>query len=77
MPIVHSDRISGSIYVIATSAEAAQRMAFDYLRDTSKDYHVFDREEDASDRLRDAFRAHDERERVYAVSLDIRVTDEK
>lgn len=77
MPIVHSDRISGTVYVIATSAERAQALALDYLRDTSKDYNVFDHQENASERLRDAFRAHDERERVYAVSLDIRIADEK
>lgn len=77
MPIVHSDRISGTIYVIATSAERAQADALDYLRDTAKDYNVFNHEADAVEKLRDAFRAHDARERVYAISLDIRIADEK
>lgn len=77
MPIVPSDRISGTIYVIATNAERAQRTALDYLRNESDDHHVFDRKEDATERLRDPFRPHTEGERVYAISLNIRIADEK
>lgn len=40
MPIVHSDRISGTIYVISTRAEVAQRTALDYLREKGDDETV-------------------------------------
>ena len=56
MPITHSDRISGTIYVIARDAERAGNMALDYLRDKDD---------------------NPERDRVYAISLDIRIADEK
>ncbi len=80
MPITHSDRISGTIYAIATTAERAGDMAIDYLRDKDENrehnhYGVFDQKDAAHVFLHDAFRAHDERERVYAISLDIRIAD--
>lgn len=82
MAITHSDRISGTIYAVATSAERAGDMAIDYLRDKDENrehnhYGVFDRRDEAKAFLRDAFRAHDAQERVYAISLDIRIADEE
>lgn len=83
MPISHSDRISGTIYAIATTAERAGDMAIDYLRDKSEDakhnhYGVFDDRDGADKELLNKFSAYDaERDRVYAVSLDIRIADEK
>lgn len=82
MPITHSDRISGTIYAIATSAESAQRTALDCLRDKSDDeikpYGVFDHQVDADKELHNKFNSYDtNRDRVYVVSLDIRIADEK
>ncbi|MFF7190854.1 hypothetical protein ACFZAR_37835 [Streptomyces sp. NPDC008222] len=81
MPIVHSDRISGTIYVIATSAERAGDQAIEYLRtkdDEAKPYGVFDHQGDAEKELYNKFSSYDtDRDRVYAVSLDIRIADEK
>lgn len=82
MPIVHSDRISSTIYVIATSAESAQRSAVDYLGDKTEgkteSYGVFDDQDAADKELHNKFSSYDtDRDRVYAVSLDIRTADEK
>jgi hypothetical protein len=85
MPITHSDRISGTIYVIADNAELAGDRAINYLRHKDKlddgeaqRYLVFDDRPDADKELYDKFSACDpNRDRVYAVSLDIRIADEK
>lgn len=82
MPIVHSDRISGTIYVIATSAELAGDRALDYLRDKTDDeiksYGVFDHKADAEKELHSKFGSYNtDRDRVYAISLDVRIADEK
>lgn len=83
MPITHSDRISGTIYAIATTAERAGDMAIDYLRDKSEgaehNHHgVFDEREAADKELYNKFGSFDtDRDRVYAISLDIRIADEK
>ncbi|WP_043493714.1 hypothetical protein [Streptomyces viridosporus] len=78
MPITRSDRISGTIYVIATDADDAQRLALDYLRDNSDDYHVYGNQKDADGALYNRYGSYDtDRDRVYAVSLDIRIADEK
>lgn len=78
MPITKSDRISGTIYVIATGADDAQRLALDFLRDNSDDYHVHGSQKDADAALHNRYGSYDtDRDRVYAVSLDIRVADEK
>jgi hypothetical protein len=82
MPIVHSDRISGTIYAIADSAERAGDLAMDYLRNKSTgdaDVHgVYDHQKDADAALYNRYGSYDtDRDRVYAVSLDIRVADEK
>ncbi|MEV0556192.1 hypothetical protein AB0I27_22420 [Streptomyces sp. NPDC050597] len=82
MPITHSDRISGTIYVIAASAERAGDRAISYLRtktdDEVKDYGVFDEQDDAEKDLHNRYNSYDpETDRVYAVSLDIRIADEK
>lgn len=74
MAITHSDRISGTIYVIAIDAASAQEAAMDHLRGDS--FNVFDTQEDADQALRDAFRSREVRDRVYAVSLDIRAIDQ-
>ena len=82
MPIVHSDRISGTIYAIATSAERAGDMAINYLRDKTEgkteSHGVFDEQADADKELSNRYGSYDpERDRVYAVSLDVRIADEK
>lgn len=83
MPIVHSDRISGTIYAIATTAERAGDMAIDYLRDKSEDrehnhFGVFDDRDAADKELHNRYGSYDtDRDRVYAISLDIRIADEK
>ena len=79
MPITHSDRISGTIYVIARDAERAGNMALDYLRDKDDNperdhYGVFDHQKDADQSLHNQY--NPERDRVYAISLDIRIADE-
>lgn len=85
MPIVHSDRISGTVYVIAASAERAQASALNYLRHKDRlddgetqQYGVFDDQAAADKELHNKFSSYDtDRDRVYAVSLDIRIADEK
>ncbi|GHC37258.1 MULTISPECIES: hypothetical protein [Streptomyces rochei group] len=82
MPITHSDRISGTIYAIATNAEAAGNLALDYLRDKTDgktdSYGVFDHQKDADSELHNKFSSYDPaRDRVYAIRLDIRIADEK
>lgn len=77
MPITASDAVSGSIYVVATSAESAQHLALDYLR-TGSGEKVFDLKAEAIEHRRDPFRPHsNDAERVYVVSLDIRVAEEQ
>jgi len=82
MPITHSDRISGTIYAIASSAEHAGDLAMDYLRDKTdgktESYSVFDHQKDADSELHNKFSSYDpDRDRVYAISLDIRIADEQ
>lgn len=85
MPITHSDRISGTIYVIANSAEMARAHTIDYLRhqetlgeDDSLLHRVFDHQKDADRELHNKYGSYDpDRDRVYAISLDIRIADEK
>jgi hypothetical protein len=82
MPITHSDRISGTIYAITTSAERAGDMAIAYLRakteDNTDSYGVYDHKAEAEKELHNKFSSYDtDRDRVYAISLDIRVADEK
>lgn len=72
MPITATDAVSGSIYVVATSAEDAQRSALEYLGG-GEIRNVFDGKKDAVEFQRDPFRSHAMRERVYVVSLDIRL----
>ncbi|MFJ6560000.1 hypothetical protein ACIQMV_08980 [Streptomyces sp. NPDC091412] len=85
MPIVHSDRISGTIYVIADSAGTAQRIALDYLHDKTdykaegevRSYGVHDHQADADRELHNRYGSYDtDRDHVYAISLDIRIADE-
>jgi len=80
MPISHSDRISGTIYAIAPTAERAGDLAMDYLRDKTDDrtdsHGVFDHQKDAEKALYNRYGSYDtDRDRVYAISLDIRVAD--
>jgi hypothetical protein len=82
MPISHSDRISGTIYAIAPDAEHAGNLAMDYLRDKTEgkaeSYAVFDHQTDADKELHNRYNSYDtDRDRVYAISLDIRIADEK
>ncbi|WP_432127419.1 hypothetical protein [Streptomyces sp. bgisy082] len=81
MPITYSDRISGTIYAIAQTAERAGDLAMDYLRNKNGEpapRGVFDRQEDADRELYNRNGSHDtDGDRVYAISLDIRVADEK
>jgi hypothetical protein len=72
MPIISTDAISGSIYVVAASAEEAQRLALDHLGG-SEVRNVFDSRKDAVDYARDPFRPGVDGRRVYVVSLDIRL----
>jgi hypothetical protein len=81
MPIVHSDRISGTIYAITTTAERAGDMALVYLSAKAKgkadSYGVYDHKDEAEKELRNKFSSYNaDRDRVYAISLDIRVADE-
>lgn len=82
MPITRSDRISGTIYAIADTADRAGDLAMDYLRnktdgDTDND-GVFDHQADADKALYNRYGSYDtDRDRVYAISLDIRIADEK
>ena len=81
MPIVHSDRISGTIYAITSSADRAGDMALAYLGAKSEgradSYGVFDHKDEAEKELHDKFGSYDtERDRVYAISLDIHTIDE-
>ena len=82
MAITHSDRISGTIYAITTSAERAGDMAIAYLHaktENKKDsYGVFDHKDEAEKELYNKFSSYDtDRDRVYAISLDIRIADEE
>lgn len=82
MAIVHSDRISGTIYAIATSAERAGDMAMKYLNAKTESktdsYGVYDHQDEADEGLHNKFGSYDsDRDRVYAISLDIRIADEK
>ncbi|MEU8623344.1 hypothetical protein [Streptomyces sp. NPDC048669] len=84
MPITHSDRISGTIYVIADNAELAGDRAINYLRHKDKlddgeasHYRVFDEQADAEAELHNRFGGCDpERDRVYAISLDVRIAEQ-
>lgn len=80
MPITHSDRISGTIYAITTSAERAGDMALAYLSaktdGTTDSYGVYDHKDEADKELHNKFSSYDtDRDRVYAISLDIRVAE--
>jgi len=81
MPISHSDRISGTIYAIAETAEHAGNLAMEYMRDKDGEpapHDVFDHQQDAEEALNDRHRSyHGDGNRVYAISLDIRVAEEK
>lgn len=72
MPITPTDAISGSIYVVVASAEDAKRCALDYLSGNEV-RNVFDDKKDAVEFRRDPFRPRVGGERVYVVSLDIRM----
>ena len=72
------DAISGTIYVIASDADEAQRMAIGYLLDNEATHGIHDKHADARGDLHNRYSSFDpDRERVYAVSLDIRVANEK
>lgn len=78
MPITHSDRISGTIYVIATSADEARELAIDYWRDKTESYGVYDHQADADKELHNRHSSYDpDQSHVYAISLDVRIADEK
>lgn len=85
MPITKSDRISGTIYVIADSAEMARARTIDYLRyqetletDETLLYRVFNDKAAADKELHNKYGSYDtDRDRVYAISLDIRIADER
>jgi hypothetical protein len=82
MPITHSDRISGTIYAIADTADRAGDLAMDYLRNKNGGdtdiYGVYDHQKDADKALHNRYGSYDtDRDRVYAISLDIRIADEK
>jgi hypothetical protein len=54
----------------------------DYLRDKTEgkaeSYAVFDHQTDADKELHNRYNSYDtDRDRVYAISLDIRIADEK
>jgi hypothetical protein len=81
MPISHSDRISGTIYAIATDAESAGDLALDYLRDKTEgktdSYGVFDHQKDAEKSLYNRYGSYGtSSDRVYAITLDIRVASD-
>lgn len=77
MPITHSDRISGTIYVIAASAERARSRVGEYLHDEANSFGVYDTQRDADTSLHNRYGSYDpDSDRVYAVSLDIRVADQ-
>lgn len=78
MPITRSDRISGSLFVIATDADDAKDKALDHLRDSSGSYDVFDTQDAADSALYDRHGTYDRNYvRVYAVTLNIRVADQE
>ncbi|MFF0009565.1 hypothetical protein ACFYQT_39925 [Streptomyces tibetensis] len=85
MTITRSDRISGTIYVIADNAEMARARTIDYLRhqetlgeDDTLLHRVFDHQKDADKELHNRYGSYDtDRDRVYAISLDIRIATEK
>ncbi|MGZ0231092.1 hypothetical protein [Streptomyces sp. CPS1] len=72
MPIIATDAISGSVYVVAASAEDAKQNAVDYLGGNQV-RNVFDCKKDAVDFQRDPFRPRTAAELLYVVSLDIRL----
>ncbi|MEV7975475.1 hypothetical protein [Streptomyces sp. NPDC086519] len=76
MPIIPTDAISGSIYVVAVSAEDAKRRALDYLSGNEV-RNVFDDKKDAVEFQRDPFRPSVDGERLYVVGLDIRLDPTK
>ncbi|MFE7780284.1 hypothetical protein [Streptomyces nigrescens] len=76
MPISHTDRISGTIYVIASSAERAGDRAIDYLRDKTESYNVFDEQKDADQALHNKYAAHGEGDRVYSFTIDVQPTEQ-
>jgi hypothetical protein len=76
MPISHSDRISGTLYVIANSADRARSRIGEYLHDEANSFGVYDTQKDADTSLHNRYGSYDPNsDRVYAVSLDIRVAD--
>ncbi|WP_329308302.1 hypothetical protein [Streptomyces microflavus] len=81
MPIVHSDRISGTIYAITSSAELAGDMALAYLSAKTEgrndSYGVFDHKDEAEKELYNKYGSYDtDRDRVYAITLDIHATEQ-
>jgi hypothetical protein len=71
MPIIRTDAISGNIYVVAASADEAQRSATVFLGGDETD-NVFSSRKGALEFQRDPFRPRVGEERLYVVSLDIR-----
>lgn len=71
MPIIATDAVSGSIYVVAASADEAQRSAIAFLSGDETE-NVFGSKKDALEFQRDPFRPRATEERLYVVSLDIR-----
>ncbi|MEU8101727.1 hypothetical protein [Streptomyces rubiginosohelvolus] len=81
MPIVHSDRISGTIYAITSSAERAGDMALAYLgakaEGRTDSYGIFDHKDEAGKELHNKYGSYElDRDRVYAISLDIRTAEQ-
>lgn len=72
MPIISTDAITGSVYVVAASAEDARKSVLAYL-DGSETRNVFDHKKDAVEYQRDPFRPRATAELLYVVSLDIRL----
>jgi hypothetical protein len=80
MPIVHSDRVSGEIFILAESAEDAGDKALKYLQNKDFDhrmsYSVFDDRKGAERELHDNRSSYDPaRTRVYSFQLNIQVAD--
>ena len=76
MPITHSDRISGTVYVVADSADQARSRVGEYLHDEANSFGVYDTRKDADTALHNRYGSYDtDRDRVYAISLDIHVAD--
>jgi hypothetical protein len=72
MPIIATDAVSGSIYVVAANADGAKDSALDYLGGNEM-RNVFDNKKDAIEYQRDPFRPRAAAELLYVVSLDIRL----